>query len=311
MGVGEQNELQEVSLSSDDIYALNRLKSEGIQTKDQIDDLFSGSLFFVLPTYITSRRDLTLSDKMVLGEIMALCRSRGYCTASNLHISNHLGVSKRTVNRAIKNLYKAELLDFKVKKNYGGLFRTIILNTNGIIGMKDKMSHTVDKMSLTVDKMSTPIYKEDSIEDSKDTPYNPPKGEGFDASRHFETAWNNYPKRIGKKQAFKHYKQSVKSLGDVSRCAAALETYKKSDEVRRGFIKHGSTWFNCWEDYVNSEPPKPIKESRESKLKRNVCPECNGGDKSIIKFWEEDKIYKCDYCMADHTIEINKLSTIQ
>lgn len=66
----------------------------------------------------------------------------------------------------------------------------------------------------------------------------------------FEELWKVYPRKIGKPSAFKHYLKTVKTDADIDRINDALAVYLKevkNDDPR--FIKHGSTWFNNWQDW--------------------------------------------------------------
>ena len=71
----------------------------------------------------------------------------------------------------------------------------------------------------------------------------------------FEDLWKTYPKRLGKKAALKHFISSVKSEVDLADIKKALANYIAS---RVGedptYIKHGSTWFNNWRDWVDYQP---------------------------------------------------------
>ena len=60
-----------------------------------------------------------------------------------------------------------------------------------------------------------------------------------------------YPNRQGKKDALRHYKASVKTEVDVVQIGRALNNYLASGNVKRGYVKNGSTWFNEWRDWVN------------------------------------------------------------
>ena len=81
-----------------------------------------------------------------------------------------------------------------------------------------------------------------------------PGGESFDVLASFEKVWKFYPRPLGKKAAFAHFKKSIESKDDLKRIAAALDNYiahieaKKTEEK---FIQHGSTWFNNWGDWEN------------------------------------------------------------
>jgi len=73
----------------------------------------------------------------------------------------------------------------------------------------------------------------------------------------FDELWNDYPRKIGKKAALRHFKASCKTDEDFARCKQALINYNNSKYVKEGeFIKHGSTWFNQWEDWVTDPDRK-------------------------------------------------------
>ena len=74
--------------------------------------------------------------------------------------------------------------------------------------------------------------------------------EGFAVDECFEEIWALYPNKIGRKQAYKHFKASVRSDKDFENIHIALKNYIKSDRVGGGFIQNGSTWFNNWQDWV-------------------------------------------------------------
>lgn len=77
----------------------------------------------------------------------------------------------------------------------------------------------------------------------------------------FEKIWAHYPRKMGKKGAFRSFKASAKSLKDLQDMALALQNYRdylKVNETEEQFIQHGSTWFNNWRDWlaVKVEPKK-------------------------------------------------------
>lgn len=79
-------------------------------------------------------------------------------------------------------------------------------------------------------------------------------------SFNFDEIWEKYPNRDGKKLAIGYFKKSVKTLDDWNNINKALENYKSSDNVLKGFIKNGSTWFNNWQDWINFNGKPKIKE---------------------------------------------------
>ena len=75
----------------------------------------------------------------------------------------------------------------------------------------------------------------------------------------FEEIWLKYPKRIGKKQAERHFFASVKVEQNWLDIQTALKNYLESERVAKGFIQNGATWFGNWKDWVLfKEPICPI-----------------------------------------------------
>lgn len=78
----------------------------------------------------------------------------------------------------------------------------------------------------------------------------------------FDSLWNLYPRRLGKKQAYRHFLVSVKNDGDWQNINKALNNYLQSKNVKEGntqFIQHGSTWFNNWQDWIEIEQKREPK----------------------------------------------------
>lgn len=76
----------------------------------------------------------------------------------------------------------------------------------------------------------------------------------------FEELWSKYPRRQGKKAAFKHFNSSIKSDQDVQLIQKALNnyiTYIEINKTEEKYIKHGSSWFNNWQDWVEYKQNKP------------------------------------------------------
>ncbi len=88
-----------------------------------------------------------------------------------------------------------------------------------------------------------------------------------DITKEFEKIWVKYPNRIGKKAAFKHFKASVKTKKNLTDIYKALENYKASKRVKKGYVQNGSTWFNNWQDWVN--------------YREDLCDKCGGTGKVI------------------------------
>jgi len=95
--------------------------------------------------------------------------------------------------------------------------------------------------------------------------------EGKPDQNHFEVVWRKYPNQDGKKAALKHYIASVKTDEDRRAIEKALDNYLRSDRVKHGYIKNGSTWFNNWRDWIDYvEPKKDFKTGSRAKKLREI-----------------------------------------
>ena len=78
----------------------------------------------------------------------------------------------------------------------------------------------------------------------------------------FESLWQQYPRREGKKEALRHYIASVKTEQEQQAIQKALNNYKikiDKEKIESKYIMHGSSWFNNWRDYVDYQPPAPTR----------------------------------------------------
>ena len=79
------------------------------------------------------------------------------------------------------------------------------------------------------------------------------KSARYDYINEFDFLWEKYPNKLGKKEALKHFKASVKNDDDIFNINKALDNYMleiKVKDIGSKYIKHGSSWFNCWQDYI-------------------------------------------------------------
>jgi hypothetical protein len=66
----------------------------------------------------------------------------------------------------------------------------------------------------------------------------------------FETLWlSGAWRKLGKKEAYRHFRKTVKTPDDLKRIEKARDTYAKDLQANPRQLLHGSTWFNNWEDF--------------------------------------------------------------
>lgn len=99
-------------------------------------------------------------------------------------------------------------------------------------------SGCITEVNRTEPKLTEPNPKEE--------PAPPPKA--------FELIWADYPRKLGKDAAARHFKAQVRTLKDYLDIANALARFKakiRKDATEEKFIPHGSTWFNHrWKDWI-------------------------------------------------------------
>jgi hypothetical protein len=132
----------------------------------------------------------------------------------------------------------------------------------------------------------------------------------------FLRLWSFYPRKLGKEDALKHFREAIENGTTFDRVKKALDNYLaeiKSDRREDKYILHGSTWFNKrWSDYENWKPAGSVSVPIESTAARHTrllsegrCDTCTGGK---IEKDEERGDYACTSCGSrweKEKIEIN------
>jgi len=75
----------------------------------------------------------------------------------------------------------------------------------------------------------------------------------------FDEIYNKYPRRIEKHSAYKHFKATVKTQEDYTNINKAITNYLKyiqDNKTELKFIKHASSWFNQWRDWIDVDISK-------------------------------------------------------
>ena len=106
------------------------------------------------------------------------------------------------------------------------------------------------------DNQMTHKVKESKVKESK-----------VNNSAIFQKIWEKYPKKVGRKSAYRHFNVTVKTENDCKRIETAVQNYLHSERVMRGFVQNAATWFNQWEDWVD--------------FKEDVCQKCKGKGKYL------------------------------
>ena len=73
--------------------------------------------FSNIPTRYLIARDISSTQKLLIGLISGLSSLKGYCFASNEYFSELLGINKATISHAISDLEKKEYLTRVIYRN--------------------------------------------------------------------------------------------------------------------------------------------------------------------------------------------------
>lgn len=145
--------------------------------------------------------------------------------------------SPKTIKSILEWLQEQEMLT--VESNAKG---TLISLTNWSIYQHEEAE------KVTQGKQSLPTNNNDKNEKNK-KPI-----EQHDMLPMFERLWERYPRKAGKDAAWRHFKRTVRTPQDAARVWNAMSNYIDAvDGKDKQFIKHGSAWFNCWQDWEQEE----------------------------------------------------------
>ena len=226
------------------------------------------SYYAVIPSSVRYDNELKPNEKLLYGEITALCDKLGYCWATNDYFAKLYNVSRETVSRWVNHL---------IKKGY--LFSQIIYKENS-----SEILNRVLKLDKNLNIDITNFYRKrdifpiddfvDSVLTKKSREYSQNNQESIDEKvkenntsinntsnnnqleEDFEKLWKLYPRKEGKKKAFEAYKRAIKNGTTNKEIQTGIVNYLTQIRVQRTnkqYIKQGSTWFNgeCWNDEYN------------------------------------------------------------
>lgn len=151
-------------------------------------------------------------------------------------------LSLEDIKRALKLSFPIwETICCKFAKDDNGLFYNIVLQEH----IQKRKSYTESRLN-NLHMGRHKVFHMENVNENK----NVIKDKENKLVFNFEEIWAKYPKRIGKKEAERHFKASIKTENDYEDIKKALVNYLKSERVYNNFIQNGSTWFNNWRDWV-------------------------------------------------------------
>jgi hypothetical protein len=203
----------------------------------------------------------------------------GVCVIKHWRINNYIRGDryKETNYRELKNqLLTKENGAYTLKMHSG------IPSDNQVVTTWER---SIDKIRLDKDSINIMVKSNDvdRVQEVQSSSSFAPKKEDEPTNekslskteKDFNSLWELYPRKIGKKDALKYYQAAVKhgtTFDDVKAGIENYVSYIERNKIEPQFIKHGKTWFyqKGWVDdystnYTSGSKPytKTVKQSPE------------------------------------------------
>ena len=234
--------------------------------------------YSILTANVRYDRDLKANEKLLFSEITALANKSGYCTATNNYFANLYGKSKTTISNWINHLKEKGYLKVYLEKDGSQIIGRKLYPVDEPVkenkdtctkkvqeGIKENFKHPIkEKFKENITSINNTSIN-NNIPASDDAQAQIPKKltENQVIEIEFEKLWTMYPRKLGKKDALRHYKNWRKSNKEntYELMLNKLNTYLKYLRIKQiplEYTLHGSTWFNGrYDDELDMTPAKP------------------------------------------------------
>jgi len=214
--------------------------------------------YAIIPADVRYDKDLRPNEKLLYGEITALSDKHGYCWATNRYFAELYEVTVKCVSKWINHLIEKGYLFSKILYEEDGktvsqriiCVRPIREEDNPPIHQKEDTPLHQKEDTLSI--KSSNIIIQDIITQEVNEKENKKRKSESELESDFEELWKLYPRKVGKKDAFKYYKAAIKNGTTNEQIRQGIENYnawlKAKNETE--YIKHGSTFFSkeAWND---------------------------------------------------------------
>lgn len=194
------------------------------------------SYYAVIPADVRYDKKLTANAKLLYGEITALCNEKGFCWASNNYFAKLYNVKPQAISRWIKSLEECKYIEIEyIYKGKEITQRKVSINNDtyqqinkGVsIKSEEGINKNVigyqqnDKENNTINIKDNNIYISD-----------------------FDLFWNEYPKKVDKKNCYEKFKKKYKAMPDIQTHIDIIKKWKQTTQWKDGFIPNSTTWLN-------------------------------------------------------------------
>lgn len=212
----------------------------------------SPAYYAIIPANVRYDKNLKANEKLLYGEITALCNLKGYCWSKNLYFANLYSVSKNTISIWINDLKKYGYIDVNM------------IYKDGTKEIEDRYIR-INGEGITKNSV-TPITKNGEV---NTTVVNNTINNTY--TKEIENLWSLYPNKKGKAAAIKSIPKLLKAMEyeELKRCIERYAKENKKTEIK--YLQYGSTFFNGgYMDYKDTV--KDVNEIIKPKMVIEVKP---------------------------------------
>lgn len=145
------------------------------------------------------------------------------------------------------------------------------IKSNDMISALDKLEcYSIVKLSTLRPRTYTLRPRTDTCTTNKQTNKQTPQDHVhvIERDKLLEKTYAMYPRKIGKKLGMQRLKKEIKTKKQLSDLNTAIENYRdycNEKNVDEKFIKHFSSFANCWTDWIEVEKEKTPREINEER----------------------------------------------
>lgn len=101
----------------------------------------------VIPTSLLGDNRLTSNERLLLIDILSLCKKKGYCWATNEYFKNLFNVSNQTISKSISSLSKYDYIVLEYDRKEKNNSKRVIRISNGL---KNQISSIKDNFNTGI-----------------------------------------------------------------------------------------------------------------------------------------------------------------
>ena len=222
--------------------------------------------YAIIPASVRYDKDLKPMERLLYGEITALCGASGYCWGTNSYFADLYGVSTRTICEWVNHLKAKGYINIEIIYREGTkevqerrLYITPIVND--VKTPHEENFHTPRKKLRETPRKKLRDPHEENFQENNTrvnitSMNNISSSSDDDAAEKepdlFEELWKEYPRKEGKKDAYASYKRAIRNGTTNEQIRQGIENYKAWLKAKNEteYIKHGSTFFKGehWND---------------------------------------------------------------